>query len=166
MAVADQQGWHSVAVGILRQELDSMVRVIFLLAQSDHELRAHLLEQAVSGEVWTVPTLKGKFKKITDREMVDLAQNLQGWTRLVYRFGCGFIHLSDLHDYQARDPFRSLPFEERREIAQYLLRFHGGEASADSTFDEIVAYVPRVLDKISSNLGHYLRDLEHGAGLT
>ena len=44
--------------------------------------------------------------------MVDLAQGLHGWTQLVYRFGCSFIHLSDLHDYQARDPFNLLRFED------------------------------------------------------
>lgn len=92
--------------------------------------------------------------------MVDHAQNLHGWTQLVYRFGCSFIHLSDLHDYHARDPFRGLPPEERQQIAQYLHRFHGGEVSADSTFNEIGAYVPKVLDKIASNLERYVEDLE------
>jgi hypothetical protein len=166
MRVADQQGWHSIAVGILRQELDSMVRVIYLLSQRDHKLRAQLLEQAVSGEAWTVPTPNGKLKKVTDRDMVDLAKGLQGWTQLVYRFGCSFIHLSNLHDYQARDPFKSLPLGERVEIAQYLRQFHGGQASADSTFNEIVAFVPKVLDKITSNLECYVEDLKHGRGLT
>ena len=85
MRVADQRGWYSITVGILRQELDSMIRVIFLLSQRDHRLRSRLLEQAVSGETWMVPTPNGKLKKVTDREMVDLAQDLQGWTQLVYR---------------------------------------------------------------------------------
>ena len=41
---------------------------------------------------------------ITDKEMVELAQELQGWTESVYKFGCAFIHLSGLHDYNSRDP--------------------------------------------------------------
>lgn len=96
--------------------------------------------------------------------MVDLAQNLQGWTQLVYRFGCSFIHLSDLHDYHARDPFRGLALEDRQHVAQYLRQYHGGNVSADSTFDEITAYMPKVLDKITSNLEYYLKDLEPGTG--
>ena len=32
--------------------------------------------------------------RVTDREMVDLANRLQGWTASVYEFGRGFIHLS------------------------------------------------------------------------
>lgn len=154
-------------VGILRQELDSMVRVIFLIEQPDPEVRERLLEQAVSGEVWKLPTSKGKLSKVTDRQMVDmadLAPRLQGWTQLVYRFGCSFIHLSDLHDYLARDPFRGLPLEDRQNIARYLRQYHGGVVSADSTFGEITAYLPKVLDKIASNLECYLKDLEREAG--
>ena len=141
-----------------------MVRVIFLLEQHDPGLRARLLQQAVSGEVWTLPTNTGKAKKVTDRDMVDLAQNLHGWTRLVYRFGCSFIHLSDLHDYQARDPFRGLSSEDQEAIAQYLRQYHGGDVSVDSTFKEVAEYVPKVLDKIVSNLDHYLKELERDTG--
>lgn len=163
MAMATQQGWLSIAVGILRQELDSMVRVIFLIEQPNPGLRVRLLEQAVSGERWKVPTSNGKLKPVTDRDMVDLAQHLHGWTQLVYRFGCSFIHLSDLHDYHARDPFRDLPLQEREDIAQYLRKYHGSDVSADSTFEKVVAYVPKVLDKIASNLEVYLNDLEQDA---
>lgn len=166
MSFAAQQGWLSIMVGILRQELDSLIRVIFL-EQQDPGLRAQLLDQAVSGEVWKLPTSKGKLSKVTDRQMVDtadLAPNLQGWTQLVYRFGCSFVHLSDLHDYLARDPFRGLPLEDRQNIAKYLRQYHGGNVSADSTFDEITAYLPKVLDKIASNLECYLKDLEQVAG--
>lgn len=137
-----------------------MVRVIFLIEQTDPRLRKLLLEQAVSGTAWALPTPKGKLKKVTDRDMVDFAQHLHGWTELVYRFGCSFIHLSNLHDYQARDPFHSLPIEEREGIAQYLRQYHGGVASRDSTFTDIATYTPKVLEKITSNLENGLRHLE------
>lgn len=139
-----------------------MIRVIFLIEQHDPELRTRLVEQAISGEVWKLPTSTGKPKRVTDRDMVDLAQNLQGWTQLVYRFGCSFIHLSDLHDYHARDPFRGLPPEDRQHIAQFLRHYYGGNVSADSTFDEIAAYLPQILRKITSNLECYLNDLKAG----
>ena len=59
---------------------------------------------------------------------------------------------------------RGLPREEREDIAQYLCYYHGGEVSAESTFEEVTAYIPRVLDKIASKLEHSLRDLERRAG--
>jgi hypothetical protein len=160
MYVANRQGWLSIIVGILRQELDSMVRVIFLLSLPEPAERQRLLSSSVSGKDWEVPTSKGRMRKVTDREMVERAQAFHGWVRNVYLFGCSFIHLSDRHDYLARDPFRALPLAEREWIAQYLRRYHGGLASSDSTFREISAYAPKILNKISSNLEIYLARLE------
>jgi hypothetical protein len=90
-------------VSILRQELDSLVRVIFLLAQTDRAYRTKLIEASVSGKKWTA---NGPRRQITDREMIDLADTLHGWTKSVYSFGCAFIHLSSLHDYRMRDPLQ------------------------------------------------------------
>ncbi|MEU6319204.1 hypothetical protein [Streptomyces sp. NPDC047009] len=162
MTVATERGWTAIAVGVLRQELDSMVRVIYLLAQPD-SLRAALVTSSISGERWRVPTGAGKMKVVTDREMIDLAQQLHGWTRNVYEFGCRFIHLSSAHDYLARDPFRALPFEERKVIAEYINKYHGHlgeELSADSSFHEIIPYLPFVLKKISSSLDGNLQSLQ------
>ncbi len=88
-------------VSTLRQEFDSLVRVVFLLAQGDRHCRHQLIGDVVSGRKWT---RSGSLKPITDREMVDLANALHGWTKSVYAFGCAFIHLSHLHDYQTRGP--------------------------------------------------------------
>lgn len=56
-------------VAILRQELDSMVRVIYLLAQPIGR-RYSLIESSVNGERWSQPKSKGP---VTDREMIDLS---------------------------------------------------------------------------------------------
>ncbi|MEU6656857.1 hypothetical protein ABZ904_48070 [Streptomyces sp. NPDC046900] len=101
MTVAAERGWASIEIGILRQELDSMVRVIYLLRQPS-ALRADLVASSISGDRWKIPTDKGKMKAVTDRDMVEVAERLNGWTRNVYEFGCRFIHLSSAHDYLAR----------------------------------------------------------------
>src|SRR5690348_14381253 len=67
---------------ILRQELDSMIRVIYLLQISDLAERHSLIALTLDSKKW----------KITDKQMVGIANNLQGWTEYVYKFGCGFIH--------------------------------------------------------------------------
>jgi hypothetical protein len=87
---------------ILRQELDSMVRVIYLLTQTV-EHRTLLINTSVQGKKWP---------KVTDKEMVDIAQKLQSWTQSAYKFSCAFIHLSGLHDYKHRDPLLLLSPEE------------------------------------------------------
>ena len=149
-------------VSILRQELDSMVRCIFLLSIADNEYRMKLLADSVSGKLWRT---KDDKSRVTDREMVDLANRLHGWTRNVYAFGCGFIHLSALHDYADRDPLAQLAPQDRKEIALYLRNYHGVAMDEDTTFRDIEAVLPAVFEKISSNLECELQDLERGAAL-
>lgn len=146
-------------VSILRQELDSMVRVIYLLAQP-LDRRALLIESSVNGEKWSQQNSKGR---VTDKEMVELAQHLQGWTQSVYKFGCAFIHLSCLHDYNDRDPLRQLSNEERADILNHCRSYHGGPTTSEPTFLDLVPYFPKVLKKIADNLECYLNSLESGA---
>jgi len=91
-------------VGLLRQELDSMIRVIYLLSIKDMVYRADLIEASVNGKRWKGPD----GKSISDRMMVNKTQSLHRWAQSVYSFGCGFIHLSRNHDYLAIDPFKSI----------------------------------------------------------
>lgn len=153
------RGLTSVEVGLLRQELDSMVRVMFLLAQGNRERRTELIEASINGQRWRLPTSSGKSALVTDRELVELADTFTGWAGNVYRFGCAYIHLSDLHDHEARDPFRALPIGDREEIARHLNQYHGARLSAESTFVEVVYWVPNVMDKISTNLASYVKQL-------
>lgn len=143
-------------VAVLRQELDSMVRVIYLLTQGP-ERRELLIDASVRGEKWTRETSRAK---ISDKDMVDISQSLQGWTQSVYKFGCAFIHLSGLHDYNDRDPLLQLPAEERRDIIEHCRYYHGGPLVGAERFEDLVPYLPRVLEKISGNLECYLEALE------
>lgn len=149
----------SPIVSILRQELDSMVRVIYLLSVPDADYREELLKASVEGRQWTE---KGGKKRITDREMVNLATKLQGWTESVYRFGCAFIHLSSFHDYKERDPMHMISADEKQAILKHMRHYHGGPIEPDPKFDDLIPYLPQVFEKISSNLEHYVRDLENG----
>lgn len=150
-------GITSQVMSILRQELDSMVRVIYLLHVKDIPYRNSLIKAAVEGQQWTE---KGKKKKITDRDMVNLAQTLQGWTESVYRFGCAFIHLSSFHDYQDRDPMAMISEHERKDIIAHITAYHG--APHGEKFQDLLPLLPMVFDKISDNLEYYLGSLEKG----
>jgi hypothetical protein len=149
-------------VAILRQELDSMVRVIFLLAQDDRGYRSKLIEASVNGERWRG---KGSRAKVRDREMVDLADKLQGWTNSVYKFGCAFIHLSSQHDHGVRDPFRELPEDEQATVVGHLRYYHGGPSVERPTFQDIIPFLPNVFAKIAANLECYVKNLEDGKSL-
>ena len=167
MSHATSAGLASVAVSILRMEVDSLVRTIFLLSNSEGE-RRRLLSESARGLHWMRPSTNGKMKRITDRMMVDLAQQLHGWTESVYRFGCAFIHLSNLHDYGVRDPLLALSVADRRTVLRHIRTYHGGPHVPDTevTLTELVPFFPRILAKIASNLESYLKALETGCSLT
>ena len=148
--------WSQV-IAILRQELDSMIRVIYLLSITDMLYRNDLIAASVEGRKWTA---KGTKKRITDREMVELANKLNGWTESVYRFGCGFIHLSSFHDYQDRDPLDMISSDEKNAILQHMRNYHGGPHELNPKMKDLYPYQPMVLDKIASNLECYVEKLE------
>lgn len=152
-----RRGILTQVVAILRQELDSMVRVIFLLSIADRPYRRDLIDASANGKKWTV---NGKSAPITDREMVELAQTLHGWTKSVYRFGCAFIHLSSCHDYEHRDPLLALPADEKSAILKHMRLYHGAPEGADPTFDDLLPYLPAVFDKVARNLECYVQKLE------
>ena len=150
----------SPALSILRQELDSMVRVIYLLSVKELDERQRLIGSTLHGERWRIQTPKGKWRDVTDREMVDFAQQLQGWTQSVYRFGCSFVHLSDFHNHLAENPFDKLAESERQDILSYMRYYHGHTRSDNLDMTELALYVPQIFEKISANLECYLEQLE------
>lgn len=143
-------------ISILRQELDSMVRVIFLLNQS-MTTREDLMDMTLRNEKWKI----GKYQ-ITDRDMVNISDKLNGWTESVYKFGCSFIHLSAYHDYQNNDPFLRLSPSEVNSIKNHLNNYHDFSLSKDLTLSNFEPYITRVFDKIQGNLECYVEDLEKG----
>jgi len=156
----------SPAFSILRQELDSMIRIIYLLLLPDLAERERLIRSTLRGEKWKEATMNGKLRDVTDREMVDAAQQLQGWTRSVYRFGCAFVHLSDFHNHFAVDPFQRLSHDERQDILLHMRNYHGGPNNDNPNMREIADYVPRVFEKIAGNLKHYVEQLERNEVVT
>lgn len=145
-------------ISICRQELDSLIRVVYLLSISDLAVRHQLIEQTLANQPWSIKNQNGKMKKITDREMVELASELFGWTQSVYKFGCAFIHLSGLHGES--NPLGKLNNEDRMSILMHMRHYHGGPVSDGPTLEEFGNYLPKVLEKISGNLECYLKHLE------
>lgn len=152
----------SPAFSVLRQELDSMVRVLYLLQMTDFDERTRLIESTLNGEKWQVPTQNGKLRYVTDKDMVDIAQRLHGWAKSVYKFGCAFVHLSDFHNHFAEDPFQKLSIIEKQEILAHMRQYHGGPLHDDPNVGEISVYLPRVFEKVSGNLEYYIRALRNG----
>ena len=137
-----------------------MVRAIFLLKIKDVTERRKLISATLRGEKWKIPTTKGKHRNVTDREMVDIAQQLQGWTQSVYRFGCAFVHLSDFHNHFTQNPFEKLGNDEKRHVLTHMRTYHGGPSHDNPSMRELAGYLPRVFEKIADNIECYLKQLE------
>ncbi|HBC3474072.1 TPA: hypothetical protein KDY89_004183 [Vibrio parahaemolyticus] len=150
-------------MSILRQELDSLIRVLYLLSISDLEERSRLMVCTVNGERWKVTTPKGKEAAVTDAMMVEISQQFAGWARSVYKFGCAFIHLSNFHGYNASNPLETISDEEKKDILDHMRHYHGGPQSDNPTFQELADYFPRVFEKIKDNLECYLDNLAEEA---
>lgn len=154
-------GLYGVAIGLLRQELDTLIRLcyLFLSRDLDRLLEAkELIKQSINGEQWMIALGNSKKRRITDREMVDLAYHLGGWEQLVYKFGCKLIHLSDFHLYLEKDPFENIPHDEKMQIIEYMVIYHEYPYS-EVTFETLIEYLPAIMEKISSNICGYIEDL-------
>jgi hypothetical protein len=144
-------------IATLRQELDSLIRCIFLLAIKDRSYRSRLVADAVNGRKWRRIDGKGK---VTDREMVELSNQLHGWTQSVYSFGCAFIHLSQFHDYEDRNPISTLDSAELAAINHHLNHYHGVTMNSETRLYDLARVLPAVFQKIASNLECYVERLE------
>jgi hypothetical protein len=143
----------------LREELDSFIRVMYLGRISDINERERLMTQTLTGNKWTVLTVNNKSRQVTDREMVEKSSELKGYIYYVYMFGCGFIHLSNFHDYQTKNPFDKLDFLEQFNIKLYLHQYHEFPQDRDLTVECITPLILNVFEKISSNLACYFNPI-------
>ncbi|MDR6195957.1 hypothetical protein [Siphonobacter sp. SORGH_AS_0500] len=146
-------------LSIIRQELDSQVRIIFI-ANNDTETREHYINQTLCNERWTRPNSSAK---ITDKQMVDFANNLNYWTQSVYKLGCAFIHLSPLAIYKDENPFSNLKPHEIEDIKQHLHEYHGFSLADDLTLENTKGYLLLVLNKISNDLNNRITSLENSS---
>lgn len=153
-----QNGLFGQAISILRQELDSMVRTIFLLHEVDLSIRHHFINQTLNNTKWTLPNSR---TIVTDRQMVDLTDTLFGWTQSVYKLGCAFIHLSPMSDYKNENPFFRLSQDEKDNIKQHLNNYHNFPLTEDLSMQTVTPFLLRVFTKVSDNLEYYIDGLEN-----
>jgi hypothetical protein len=142
-------------ISTLREELDSFIRVMYLGRISDINERERLIKLTLSGEKWTALTNNNKWKQVTDKDMVNKANELKGYVHYVYKFGCGFIHLSNSHNYETENPFDKLNYSEQFDIIFYLHQYHGFPRNQELTVENITPLIPNVFEKISANSACY-----------
>lgn len=149
-------------ISVLRQELDSFIRVIYLGKLNDMSERQRLMNLTINGQEWSELTINGKLRKITDRDMVNFANTLFGYINYVYKFGCGFIHLSNNHDFENKNPFESLSRYDKTSIITYLNQYHNYPFENELTIENFKPYLLKVYEKVSSNMLYHLDEIKEG----
>lgn len=169
MKVALDHGWLAIAGCVLRMELDSMMRAIYLLRHPD--VRDSILASCVAGKGFRVGG-----KRIQDREVMEDAEkamaedaiHVSGWVKAVYEFGNEFVHLTNAHDYAVEDPFEV--YDGRDAVIKYLNHYHANKVAggpldgSSATLHDLSSYAPYVLEKITVNLYIYLKNLRKSVG--
>jgi len=142
---------YGKVVESLRTELDSFVRVVYLMHQNRSD-RNRLVTEFMQCKKWN---------GVTDRKMVNLSsKKLFGWEEYVYNIGCGFIHLSAMHNYNSENPFDFVPDEDKEYIKTYLNSYYKFPLEEDLNMTTIIPYLYKVFSKIRSNLLLQVEKLE------
>lgn len=121
--------------------------------------RERLINLTLNDEKWNVLTVNNKLKNITDKYMVDIASKVKDYVQYLYKFGCGFIHLSNYHNYKIENPFDRLSLSEQIDIKFYLYQYHGFLIDSDLTIETIDYLILEIFNKISQNMLYYNEQL-------
>lgn len=146
-------------ISILRQEIDTFMRIIYLGRLNSLGERERLIRLTFNDKKWNALTENNKMKIITDKDMIDIASEVKGYVQYLYRFGCGFIHLSNYHNYKTDNPFDKLKLNEQIDIKFYLHQYHGYPIETNLTVESMEDLIPNIFDKISQNMLYYNEQL-------
>lgn len=145
-----QQECYGVCIGIMRQEIDTLQRVNYLIDWENYQLRQNafdLVKNSVQLGEWKFLNSNRKMQKVKDSEMLKEG----GWEAIVYSFGCGLIHLSDKHLYRDFDPVIKMGNKEKERIIGYLSSYHGFDGE-EINMNDIIRYLPKIYEKIYENI--------------
>ncbi len=155
-ALLFERKFYGVAIGLLRQELDTLIRLSYLwLPETPLDIGLALIEKSVNGEKWKKINHKNKEMILTDKDMLELANHLGGWEKVIYSIGCKLIHLSDYHLYYKNDPFNKITLESKNEIISYLKNYHKYSEN-NINFELLLEYLPLVMKKLVDNIDCFI----------
>jgi hypothetical protein len=142
-------------ISIMCQELDQIISLLFLLNRNQYE-KEHLVRLSINSQKWFF--LNGDNKKvyITEKEIINYADSLQGWEKGIYEFGLSFQCLSKNFNYLLRDPMKSMSENERRQISDYIKEYHNTVFNDNFSLDDLIPLLEDIFKTITSNLLIYM----------
>lgn len=150
-----EQELYAKAISLLRNDIEILLRIGYLLTIGDRTERSALMEAMLKGEEW-----KEGRKNITNADMAAIVAHYNKWISEVYDFGTLFTHITDHQDYKTADPIAGLTSIQKTTLRYYLSTYHQLAYDKELSFRNVINYLPNVATKVLSNLKRYLSDLE------
>lgn len=145
-------------ISIMCQELDQVIRVLFLLKSKRHE-RDQFINLSINSQKWFLLGKDNKKEYITDDIFLKFAETLGGWERSIYEFGTSFKSLSNNYNYLLKDPIISLNETERKRLYDYIKEYHVSDFPSDFSLKDIIPVLPLIFEKLSLSLRSYITQL-------
>ncbi len=99
MAFATEENLLATQMSTIREEVDSLLRVIYLLGVNDYDELADIIGNSFDHRMFGPTKGNGRVLRLTDGSMIEAAAVQFDWLKILYDFGCSFIHLTGLHAY-------------------------------------------------------------------
>jgi|SRR5208282_4151651 len=142
-------------ISIMCQELDQLIRLLFLLNSNSDE-KKQFMYSAINSQRWYIINNENKKEYVTDETLLKFAETLNDWDRSIYEFGFSFNDLSTNFNYGSRDPIKSMNERNRKKLYNYVKEYHVRDFPASFSLDDLIPVLPMIIEEISSKLNKYL----------
>jgi hypothetical protein len=145
-------------ISIMCQELDQIIRLLFLIKSRSHE-KILLINLAINSQKWYLIGGNNKKEFITEDVLMKFTKSLSGWERSIYEFGFSFKSLTNNFNYLLKDPLLKMKKNEREKIFNYITEYHVKDLPIEFTLNDIIPVLPLIFEKLSENLRSYISQL-------
>jgi hypothetical protein len=146
---------YSQVGSIIRQELDSLIRLNYYRSLNFAK-KQELLRNFFAGDK-AFPSDKNLIAQF-DPESLLYRLPFLGWAEHIYKVGCAFVHLTQMHNWEQGEPELTFTDEERKDIVmnvnwwqkEYMKTDFA--LKSDFSFTDLVAVAPGIFNKLRTNL--------------
>jgi hypothetical protein len=145
-------------ISIMCQELDQIIRLLFLLNSSSNE-KKQFINSSINNHKWYIVNSLNKKENITDKMLLKFTETLNGWDKSIYEFGFSFTSLSNNFNYGSKDPIKSMNEADRKKLSDYIIEYHIKDFPEDFSLDDLIPVLPMIIKTISSKLKSYMKKI-------
>ena len=146
---------YSQVGSIIRQELDSLIRLSYYECLSESD-RQKIIKKFFAGEK-VFPNDTTLVNGVDSKGLLNKLPQL-GWAKHIYKVGCEFVHLTQLHNWEQGEPQLNFTNAERQDIKTNVDWWQKEYMKTDFVLDinfgfkDLAAAAPGIFNKLRVNL--------------